>query len=322
MLHFYIATARLRKLLFSSRVSIDLPTYLIHNPVSGKSDPVDVRATIQSHFEGHAADFEQHETHPDESIPDIVRAAVDRGYDLIVAAGGDGTVSAVANGLLYSEIPLGILPLGSGNACARELGIPLDLEGALAVLTGSRAETVIDTLTVGDRHYLMNLSVGLSARTMASTDRTQKRHLGKAAYLLEGLSNLAGLSLRPFTVHIDDHRLRVRASEIVVANTGLVGFKNVRLSPDIRPDDGLMNVCIIRAATLGGFLKLLGRALREDPGRQPELKCLPAKQEIRIEADRAQAVQGDGEPLGNTPITIGIAPGSLRIRIPEEAPAA
>jgi diacylglycerol kinase family enzyme len=168
----------------------------------------------------------------------------------------------------------------------------------------------------------MNISVGLSARTMASTDRSQKRRMGKVAYLLEGLSNLAGLRLQPFKVHIDDHLLRVRASEIVVANMGLVGFKTVRLSPDIHPDDGQLNVCIIRASTLGGFLKLLRSALRADPGRQPELKCLPAKQEIRIEADRAQAVQGDGEPLGNTPITIGIAPGSLRIRIPEEAPAA
>jgi YegS/Rv2252/BmrU family lipid kinase len=311
-----------RNPLISIRVRIDLPTYFIHNPVSGKSDAGDILAAIKTQFEGHAEDFEHFETRANDSIPDIVRAAVDRGFDLIVAAGGDGTVSAVANGLVYSKVPLGILPLGSGNACARELGIPLDLEQALDMLTGSRAETVIDTFTVEGRHYLMNISVGLSARTMASTDRSQKRRMGKVAYLLEGLSNLAGLRLQPFKVHIDDHLLRVRASEIVVANMGLVGFKTVRLSPDIHPDDGQLNVCIIRASTLGGFLKLLRSALRADPGRQPELKCLPAKREVRIEAGRAQAVQGDGEPLGKTPVTVGIAPGSLRIRIPERETAA
>jgi YegS/Rv2252/BmrU family lipid kinase len=294
-----------------------LRIFIIHNPVSGTSDPASVRSTIESHCAAHGVEFEMYDTKPGDPIPDIVREATGRGFGRIAAAGGDGTISAAANGLLYSEVPLGILPLGSGNACARELGIPLNLEHALAVLTGSRTETVIDTLTAGGRHYLMNLSVGLSARTMAATDRNQKRWMGKAAYLLEGLSKLAGLHLQPFRVHIDDHLLRVRATEIVVANMGLVGFKNVRLSPNILPDDGLLNVCIIRAVTLGGFLKLLRGALREDPGRQPELKCLPVKREVRIEAGRAQDVQGDGEPLGKTPITVGIAPQSLRILIPD-----
>lgn len=294
-----------------------LNIFIIHNPVSGTSDPASVRPAIEAHCAAHAVEFEIYETKPGDPIPEIVREAAGRGFARIAAAGGDGTISAAANGLLGSRIPLGILPLGSGNAFAREMEIPLKLEDALAVLTASRAETVIDTLLVGERNFLMNVSVGLSAATMAATEREQKRRMGKIAYLLQGLAELRGSRRSRITVQIDERRVRTRASEIVVANTGLVGYKSVRLSPDIRPDDGRMHVCIVRSATLGSYLRLLGYALGGDPTRLPEMNCFPGEVEIRIESEDPLPVQADGEVIGETPVAVGIAPRSLRVLIPE-----
>jgi diacylglycerol kinase family enzyme len=175
---------------------------------------------------------------------------------------------------------------------------------------------------MADRHYIMSISVGVSAATMAATERAQKRRIGKVAYFLQGLGELRRARRSHITLEIDDRRVRARGSEIVVANTGLVGFREVRLSPDILPDDGRLHVCVVQAATLGGYLKLLGSALGGDAARLPEMNCFPGDREVRIDAERPLPVQGDGESVGETPVSVGIDPGSLRVLVRGARPKA
>ncbi|HUF38690.1 MAG TPA: diacylglycerol kinase family protein [Anaerolineales bacterium] len=312
-------TGRVCGLLLEGRDALRI--FIVHNPVSGTFDPEHVRTVTAAHFDAHGIEYEVHTTAEGDPIPEIVRAAAARGFDRIAAAGGDGTVSAVANGLLHGEVSLGIIPTGTGNAFAREMEVPLDLEEALSVLTGSEAIKVIDTLTIGDRHFIMSVSAGVSAATMAATDREQKRRFGKLAYFLEGLGELQQARGGQVTLHVDGRQVQMRAAaEVIVANTGQVGFKKLRLSPDVRPDDGQMNVCVIRVASVGAYLRLLGYALGGDPTQLPEMKCFPGEREIRIEADRPLQVQADGEAIGETPVSVGIAPQSLRVVVPQIEP--
>ena len=108
--------------------------FTVLNPVAGNSESSRVRQVLEHHFPADNTVCEIHEAGRDDRIGELVRAALGRGCDLVVAAGGDGTVSAVANGLIGNEnggsVPLGIIPLGTTNVLARELGIPVDLEQA------------------------------------------------------------------------------------------------------------------------------------------------------------------------------------------------
>ena len=127
--------------------------FTVLNPVAGNSESSRVRQALEHHFPAGRTVCEIHEAGRDERIAEVVRAALGRGCDLVVAAGGDGTVSAVANGLIGNEnggsVPLGIIPLGTANVLARELGIPVDLERACQLLAGPHATTRIDGMRVG-----------------------------------------------------------------------------------------------------------------------------------------------------------------------------
>src|SRR5437764_1427543 len=103
--------------------------FVILNPGAGGSRAGLVRETLGRHFAAVEASCEVHEAGADDALPDLARRAREHGYDLVVAAGGDGTISGVASGLVGTSTPLGIIPLGTANVLARELGIPIDLEG-------------------------------------------------------------------------------------------------------------------------------------------------------------------------------------------------
>jgi len=107
-----------------------------------------------------------------------------------------------------------------------------------------------------------------------------------------------------------------RASEVFIANIGMVGFKKFRFSPRVQPDDGRLNVCIVRTRTLLDYLRLFWAALRGNPEEEPELVILPAE-EVTITSDRPQPVQGDGEGVGTTPVHARVAPNAVRLVVPQ-----
>src|SRR5258706_6703522 len=126
--------------------------FVVLNPMAGSGTAEDVRQALDRHFAASAWQQEIYETTGEEQIPDIVRGALGRGCDMVVAAGGDGTVSDVAEALVHTDVPLGILPVGTANVLARELGIPIGLDGACELMVGEHMATSIDAMQVGE-HY-------------------------------------------------------------------------------------------------------------------------------------------------------------------------
>lgn len=194
---------------------------------------------------GHGITFEVHEPSHAEPLIGRIREAVDSGCDLVVAAGGDGTVSSVADALVGTETPLGIIPLGTANVLAGELGIPLDVDASCALLAGDHALTRIDAMEIDGKHYVTQVGVGLDAEMIRGTQGEHKRRFGRLAYLWTAATRLVGLQARRFTLMVDGQTSRPRASQVLVANSGTLGSRPFRWGLDIRPDDGQVDVCLI-----------------------------------------------------------------------------
>jgi YegS/Rv2252/BmrU family lipid kinase len=290
--------------------------FVVHNPVSGTSDPNRVRTVITEKLGQQGWKFHIYQTTGEENVRDLVKGALQEGYSMVWAAGGDGTVSGVANGLVHTDIPLGILPVGSGNALARELGIPLDTAAACDLYLGDHHIRRLDVLRVVEGYFVLSVSVGISALTMVQTGRSEKRRLGRLAYLLNGLRILSSSSLWPFQVLVDGQPGAVRASELIAANAGILGFRSIRWGSQVRPDDGEVNLCYAKADSLAGIVALLGGLLRNRQEQIDEMACQPARETIEIRSRRRMPVQGDGEPIGHTPVRIEVVSGSLSLMTP------
>lgn len=291
--------------------------FIVLNPVSGTSVVDDVRQALDVHFPRGDSICEVHETAKGDSIEEIVREAQGRGYDMVVAAGGDGTVSAVAEGLVGTETPLGIIPLGTANVLARELDIPVDLQGACQLLAGVHGVTSIDAMKAGEKHYFTQVGVGIDAMMIRDTSREDKRRFGRVAYLWTALTRLVGFQPRRFQITADDRQERRRASEIVIANCGILGQPPFRWGPDIEPDDGRLDVCIVRAQTMLDYLSLGWHVVRGQHNQSPNVRYLKARRQIVIETSRPMPVQADGEIIGETPVQIQLVAAAVRVIVPE-----
>lgn len=290
--------------------------FLVDNPVSGTTDSFIRREAFLQHFEEHQWACEVYETTPDETVSDAVRRAIAGGVDLVVACGGDGTVAAVASGMIDTGVPLAIIPAGTGNILARDLGIPLRFERALELITGDHEVINLDTMQVKDQVYVLNLGVGVSSNIMAKTDREQKRRFGMLAYIWNGLGQLTGFRLSSFAVQVDDKFFNLRASEIMVVNSSIVGIQHVPNTVDIDPTDGSLDVCIFRARTLWDLVVLTFNVLLGRKERSVGLRCAKATKRITIRSARRLAVQADGEIIGETPVEIKVLSGALRVIVP------
>jgi diacylglycerol kinase (ATP) len=288
--------------------------FVIVNPASGSALAADVERALERHFA--PGTYELHQAAPGMELAPIVHSALERGVDLVVAGGGDGTVSSVAKGLEGSTTPLGILPLGTANVLARELGIPLDLDGACHLLAIAHATRAVDAMRVGDRIYFTQVGVGIDALMIRDTSSERKRQFGRLAYLWTAFRNLIGFEPRRFSIGVDGRHVRPRASQVVIANCGVLGQPPFRWGPHILPDDGRLDVCIIRARTALDYLKLSLHVVSGQFRSHPNLRYLVAERAVAINADRPLPVQADGEIIGETPVLVHVVPKAVQVVVP------
>lgn len=289
---------------------------IIHNPVAGTSDPEQVVSVLSEKLDRAGVDFHIHQTSKDDNIRELVTKALDQDFSSIWAAGGDGTVSGVAGALIHRDVSMGIIPVGTGNALARELGIPLEIGPACDLLLESQQSRSLDVLKVGSDYFILSVSVGLSAMTMAETARAEKRRLGRLAYILNGIRLLFSDSLWPFWITVDGRPTRIRASELLAANAGIIGIRPIRWGAQVKLDDGIIDLCFARIDSIAGFFSLLGGLVLGCQDQVEEVACIPARKKIEIRSRRRMPVQGDGEHIGFTPVQIEVVPGALKINAP------
>lgn len=297
--------------------------FVIFNPTAGNAAETDaIRQALQRHFVDPEWECEVYETtgSEDEDIAAISAQACEDGASIVVSAGGDGTLIGVANGLIHKDIPLGILPLGTGNDLARILSIPLQLEGALGVLSGEHEVFEMDALKVDDRYYFSNVSVGITPHMMNDTKSEQKKRFGRLAYIWTMFKQSKIFQLRNYRLTIDNQPQRVNAVEVMVSNSTLLEtFPQLFGSIDTL-NDGKLELYLVKARTWRDYLRLAWDLIRRPKEPTHKLIHVDAKESIRIEAVRhSQLVQADGDAIGHTPVEVRLERKALRVIKPKAA---
>jgi diacylglycerol kinase family enzyme len=270
------------------------------------------------------------------------REALEAGADVVVAVGGDGTVRAVAEALAGTGIPLGILPIGTGNLFARNLDLPLgDIPGLLrTVLEGSEARIDVGWLDIerGDtkpgeptRHlFLVMAGAGFDAEMVAGADDRLKRRVGWFAYFLAAVKHLGERRMTASVSVNGSEPVTGQMRTVLLANVGSLpgGFT---LIPDASVTDGRLDIATLDArAGIVGWTDLFGSVVAQGAGlKQPEiLKAYRASRidhtrgvDVSIRMDQPQKVQVDGEALGKaTAISARVDAGALVVRVPATNP--
>lgn len=294
--------------------------FVVLNPVAGLTDGEMTRQLILEACQELGWNCQIHETSPSDQLRGIVKEAIDRGVDLVIAAGGDGTVSGVVSAMVKSGKPMGILPTGTGNILARDLGISLNLGGALAVLRGPNTVRTLDVMEINGDFYILNVSIGISSKVIKDTGREEKRRFGMLAYVWHAVRSILRSDMHVFDVQVDGNPYRFTATEVMITNTHPLGIPIVL--DDLRTigvDDGRLDLFIMRARNFRDYLNLLVKFLfgfwrKSDP----VLQYIEVKEKVELRSRVPLVVQADGEEIGHTPVTVKLVPGSLMILTSEK----
>ena len=284
------------------------PIPVIINPASGKPQPV--LHTINETFRAHNLSWRGHLTYQFGDATRYAREAVADGAEMVVVFGGDGTVLEVVNGVMGSDVIVGILPGGTGNAVATELGISRNIEEAAELICTSQNRRAVDVAQVDDQYYLLRAYTGITQDQAASRELKDKYHL--MAYPMEVLNVLKDAPQAKYTVTVDGKKTEVEAMTCFVNNLDNLGGVDIDVG-SITPDDGLVDVMIVSKnrhalGEIGHYVLHLGDTKTHSYHAQGKV--------VTVEADPPQTVWLDGEFYSNTPVTIQVHPSAVKIIVP------
>ena len=250
-----------------------------------------------------------------EDIAVAVEQALYQGATDIIAVGGDGTVGGVAGMLAGKEANLGIVPAGTANMFARELGLPLAIVDSLDLIMGKHDIRRIDVMEVNGRRFIHQVVLGASSEALSKVTALEKRLLRRSVYALMGLRMFRDFQPMRVRARIDGHDAMEWSSQILIANAGILGVHPLRLGPDIKVDDGAVDVVFMRGRSRTSFilagLYLLGG--RYDEGLLDSYK---ARSSVFIETEPHTMIKADGEFIGYTPLELEVLPAAVKVIVP------
>lgn len=243
----------------------------------------------------------------------FAREAILAGADTIVAVGGDGTVNEVLNGMEGTTVALGIIPAGTANDFARQVGIPDDPSAAMDIVL-RRKPVIIDTAAMNGRRFLNVSSGGIGAEATAETPTDAKASLGPVAYFISGLRKLAGLEPRRALFEAPAFRVEGEFLLFAVGNARATGGGTL-VTPRASVRDGLLDACIVRAMPRAEFAKL---ALRVKRGEHLEAQGVHYLQApwVRVTSAEPMTVNLDGESTELRQAHYEVRPRDLLIHLP------
>ena len=256
------------------------------------------------------------ETTAEDAGRSMAEQALEAGVDLVLTAGGDGTVRVVAAVLAGHDVAMGIIPVGTGNLLARNLFLPLDVAGALDVALGE-SERHIDTvvLTVDDGEpdrFAVIAGTGLDALIMDNVNDTLKKFIGPGAYFIAATKALGHLPV-PVQIVVDGKRHRRNAVVCLLASCGQLPG-DLGLIPAARPDDGLLHVYTAFPTRVTHWLKAFFRLVTRRPQKDDHVQIWTGRR-VEVRLRESDAYQLDGDVVGQGRVLRAeVDPGSLRIR--------
>jgi YegS/Rv2252/BmrU family lipid kinase len=287
---------------------------VVFNPATGGGEGAGRKRDTQETLENAGLEVLWLETTPEEPGQGLTAKAVAEGVDLVMAQGGDGTVMACVTGLAGTEVPLGVLPGGTGNLLATNFDIPSDLEGAVEVaLEGDRVR--LDVAAMGDDRFVVMGGIGFDAAMLRDADPRLKERLGAVAYVLSGFKHLRRRVTR-FRLRLDDRRIDRTGQGVLIGNLGRLQG-GLPVMPDARPDDGLLDVAVLQTRTVLDWLVLAAGVLLRRRRKDPQLETFQARR-VEVHCDTPLPVERDGDPL-DTPrdrLVVEVVPAALTLCVP------
>ena len=244
----------------------------------------------------------------------MARQAVADGCDVVFVAGGDGTVMAAATALAGTEVPLAILPTGTGNLLARNLDLPFTDESACLRIGLTGRTRAIDVGAVEDRKFVVMAGLGFDAAMMRDAPEGLKKKVGWPAYVVSATKHLRGRGIRVTLTLDDGEPLNRRVRTVVVGNVGRLQG-NFPLLPDAVPDDGVLDVVVIATRNILDWARVGTRVLRRADVPDRRMERFTAKH-VLIEASHSQPRQLDGDVIEDGRLLdIQVEAGALLVKV-------
>lgn len=290
---------------------------VISNPYAGNKDIKVLHEQLAKYFS--VSDLEIMETTRPLHAIELAKNAVKKNPDTIIAAGGDGTVIEVISGMINSDIKLGIIPFGTGNMLASNLGIPANLSKAIEIIFDNNTQK-IDIGRINNRYFAFMAGCGFDAKIIDETSRERKRKYGLMAYIMEGFKQAFSPKHISFKIKLDDKKIiRTKALTVLIANSGNIIGKFFCIAPHASFIDGQFDVVVISPKNVYDYIPILWKIItRQNPKEPGKIHYYKARK-IEISSKPALLVQADGDIIGRTPVSIQAMPASVEIITPKNS---
>ena len=244
---------------------------------------------------------------------ELAREAVKRGAEMVVAVGGDGTINEVGEGLIGSNAALGVVPAGSGNGFARNMKIPLKQKLAIEALLSPRFRQ-IDIGKINEFYFFNVAGAGLDAAISNSFDHVKMR--GPLPYFYIGVREFFRYTPDSVVIHFNNREELIRMPMLLsFANLPQFGV-GATIAPNAKPDDGLLDVCILSPMKLGSALKHLPKLFNGKIDRIPEMEIYQAS-EIYVQRNFPLPIHTDGDPRASSgSLRVKVLPGAIKLALP------
>lgn len=275
--------------------------FAIINPATGLDSVARLEKRLKKTAEKLGVDLDVRVTEHPEHATEIARECRDD-YDIVVAVGGDGTVSEVVTGAIGSDLIVGIVPIGSTNMVAKDLGIPRRLDAAMMVALGEGTPTAFDVARAGETTFMHMAGAGYDAEIMREASGKWKRRIGWPAYLWPAIKHLRSSPFR-VELEVDEVPGAWDARMVLCAIGGSIVHPRFTVGSGIDRHDGLIDICIYNPPNAIGAVTSLGWIILRKPERSRWQHQLRGKTVV-IRADRPIAFETDGNVQGELPVVI------------------
>lgn len=283
---------------------------IIRNPVAGQRRGADYARAMRV-FEEARCSLTVAETTARGDAVRIARDADAKAFDAVVAAGGDGTINEVVNGLAGRSLPLGLIPLGTANVLAHEVGIGPDADrAATVILTGRRQPIAL--ANAGGHYCCLMASAGYDARAITRVRPALKRLLGEAAYYVAGFEEMLAGTRRLLTVEVDG--VPYEAASVVVANGRLYGGRYL-IAPEADITEPVLHTILLQRPGRWNITRYGIAVMRERLHLLPDVRIVKGTA-VRLAAPAGEPWQSDGDLIGEFPVTVTVEANAVELMVP------
>lgn len=282
---------------------------IIINPVAGRHDPDQTQSVLEQRLDQEEVDYDVRRTSEEGDAQAWAQDAADQEFDLVIVAGGDGTIMEAVTGLVQadSRIPLAQIPVGTANLFARSLGISTDVEQAAdTALSGPTRALDVGHLPDRETYFALMVGAGYDARLVKDASRELKNWLSFFAYIVGGIKNLFTLHSSRLEIEVDGEQRTMKGHTVLLLNVGRIG-EAIEMDPRIRPTDGKLDLAVISSPSPLNTLFTLFEIVTRRASQHGHIEYLQASS-VRFAANPLLPIHIDGELAEPTPLSAEVIP--------------